>query len=75
MRHYQNLQGQSGVVSYALANDAILVEFKKGATYLYTATILGREKFEKMKLLAEAGKGLNTFISQNVRDVFNRKFN
>lgn len=47
MRHYQNLQGQSGVVSYALANDAILVEFKKGATYLYTATILGREKFEK----------------------------
>jgi hypothetical protein len=28
-----------------------------------------------MKLLAEAGKGLNTFISQNVRDVFNRKFN
>lgn len=75
MRHYQNLHGQSGVVGYAVADDAILVEFKKGATYLYTATILGKEKFEQMKRLAETGKGLSTFISQNIREVFNRKFN
>ena len=75
MRHYQNLQGQSGVVSYAIANDAILVEFKKGSTYLYTTALIGKEKFEHMKQLVETGQGLSTFISQHIRQVFSRKFN
>lgn len=74
MRHYQNLQGQSGVVNYAIADDAILVEFRKGTTYLYTATLIGKENFDTMKQLAEAGKGLSTFISQHIRQLFNRKF-
>lgn len=75
MRHYQNLQGESGVVNYAIADDAILVEFKKGATYLYTAALIGKENFDTMKQLAETGKGLSTFISQHIRQLFNRKFN
>ncbi|WP_020560731.1 hypothetical protein [Thiofilum flexile] len=74
MRDYKNLQGQSGVKRYAIADDAMLVEFNRGGIYLYTAAMIGEEKLEQMKQLAEIGQGLNTFISRHVDQAFSHRF-
>ena len=73
MKGYKNLSGKSGVSAYAMADDAILVEFRRGAVYLYTDDSIGQSKRAKMQELAQSGQGLNAFINQNVRADFARK--
>ena len=73
MQRYQNLSGKSGVTAYASSEDAILVEFRHGAVYLYTQDAIGAKPLATMQQLARNGRGLGTFISQNVRRDFNRK--
>ncbi len=68
MKRYRNLDGQSGVVAYAITGDAIAVKFQGGDTYDYTHVKPGRRHVDNMKLLAEAGQGLATYISRYVRD-------
>ncbi len=70
MQHYQNLSGKSGVSNYAISDDAILVEFRSGATYLYTEAQVGKTNFSAMQDLAKQGKGLSTFIAQQIRKTF-----
>jgi hypothetical protein len=73
MQRYRNLNGQSGVLAYALMADAIDVEFVGGAVYHYDYANTGRAEVETMKWLAQTGKGLSTFISQCVGDRYAEK--
>ncbi|CCF69590.1 hypothetical protein MOU_04604 [Xanthomonas citri pv. malvacearum str. GSPB1386] len=70
MQRYANRNGHSGVVAYALADDAIAVRFRSGETYVYTADSAGAEAVATMQRLATAGRGLSTYISQTVRDAY-----
>ncbi len=69
MRKYKNVSGKSGVSSYETGSDYILIRFANdSSTYLYNYTNPGQEKVEEMKVLAQNGKGLSTYISQIVRE-------
>jgi hypothetical protein len=73
MERYRNLSGNSGVVAYRIARDAITVEFEDGGLYLYTVESAGALNIERMKALAAAGRGLSTFIVRHVRDAYAAK--
>ena len=73
MEKYMNLNGNSGVESYEIGRHSITIEFKDGNVYLYTFRSAGRVNVEKMQELARAGRGLNTFVSQNIRAAFAEK--
>ncbi len=74
MIRYKDLEGHSGVTGYELHDESIRVEFNHDAVYEYTYASAGERIIEKMKKLAVAGKGLSTYISQTVRERFERKF-
>lgn len=67
MERYKNLGGASGVVAFKSTPAAIEVKFQDGAIYLYTSDSAGVAHLATMKRLAEAGYGLNSFISRVVR--------
>ena len=73
MTPYKNLSGTSGVRAYAIGKDHIDVEFTDGGTYRYSYRAPGRSQVEKMKILAEEGRGLATYVNKYVRDNFERK--
>ena len=73
MPRYSNLSGQSGVVSYEIADDSITLTFLNGERYLYGPQRPGRDKVDHMKKLATQGRGLSTFVSQHVRDAYEHK--
>ena len=73
MKRYLNKEGGSGVTGYESAPGSIMVEFNNDAVYLYTYNSSGKKVIEKMKVLAQAGRGLSTYISRNVRDNFEKK--
>jgi hypothetical protein len=75
MTSYQNLGGDSGVSAYEIANTSIKVKFKTGAVYLYDYSKPGLSHVEQMKLFAQAGKGLNSYIGRNVRTNYAAKLN
>jgi len=62
---YARHHGNSGVVAYAIGSDYIVVQFKSGDAYLYTAKSTGREQIEEMKRSADAGQGLSAYISRH----------
>lgn len=70
MTAYRNRNGDSGVVAYALLEDALVVRFNDGATYLYGPSRPGRHHVGRMKSLAMAGRGLNTYINRYVREKY-----
>ncbi len=67
MSTYANLGGNSGIVSYETGSDSATVTFHDGSSYLYNYAATGQNNVEQMKSLAKAGKGLNSFISINIR--------
>lgn len=73
MTPYQNLEGNSGVTAYEIKTNSIAVEFNHDAVYLYTYKSAGKKVIEKMKLLAKAGRGLSTLISQEVKEDYEKK--
>jgi hypothetical protein len=68
MIQYKDLSGNSGVRGYEIKDHSIRVLFKNGKVYEYPASKIGYDNLAKMAELAKAGKGLATFINQNVRD-------
>jgi hypothetical protein len=74
MKRYRNLSGESGVVAYEVGTDSIAIEFVDGRTYLYTAASAGADNIARMQQLAQAGRGLSTFISRVVKDRYARRF-
>jgi hypothetical protein len=73
MEYYYNLAGGSGIYAYEIGDDNIKVQFSSGSIYIYTYSSAGRENIEHMKKLAANGKGLNRFISRNVKNRYSRK--
>ena len=73
MERYKNLEGHSGVTGYEISDDSIRVEFNYDTVYEYTYASAGKRIIEKMKKLAVAGKGLSTYISQTVREKFEKR--
>ncbi len=73
MPRYRNLSGHSGVQSYETTADSITLRFVNGERYVYTHARPGRAAVDRMKALAQAGEGLATFVSQHVREAYERK--
>ena len=72
-RTYRNLGGDLPVRDFAVGPSFIRVWFKDGAGYEYDDSSPGREHVDAMKHLAEAGRGLATYISQYVQKNYARK--
>lgn len=71
---YKNLSGDSGVVEYEIGSDFIKVRFKKFKTiYVWDYSTPGVRHVEAMKRLAVEGRGLSTYIAQEVREDYARK--
>jgi hypothetical protein len=67
MEQYKNLGRDSGVSFFEIKSESITVQFNTGKTYLYTYQSAGSHNIEEMKLLAQNGEGLNSFINRVVR--------
>lgn len=76
MTPYRNLSGHSNIVAYEITVDSIHVVFKSGShrNYLYNSTRPGKSTVDQMKVLAEQGYGLNSYISSFVKNNFARKW-
>ncbi len=70
MEKYQDINGNSGISAFEIGSDYIIVTFKDGTSYKYSYQSAGRNNIEQMKRLARTGSGLNTFINQNVRKLY-----
>lgn len=73
MKMYKNSVGDSGIIAYENGPDFIRIQFMNGGVYLYTNDSTGAHNVKQMKVLAESGHGLCTFINQNVRGAYARK--
>lgn len=73
MERYKNLGGNSNVVSYAIGNGEITVQFEDGSIYLYTNQSATPANIAEMHRLARAGQGLNSFIGRVVKKGYARK--
>jgi hypothetical protein len=67
MQKYKNLSGKSGIIGFEETGDSITIFFSKGGVYLYNYKRPGIQITEKMKKIANEGKGLNTYINQFVK--------
>jgi len=72
MQRYLNLSGTSGVTHYEIGVDHIRVWFGADNPYRYSHVGAGRQHVERMKSLAVAGRGLDTYISQHVHNSYDR---
>ena len=66
MQRYLDINDDSGVAAYEIGAAFIRVRFKDGSVYLYTNDATGVDNIQHMKQLAEAGDGLNSFISKRI---------
>jgi hypothetical protein len=73
MPHYKNLSINSGVTAYEIRDDSIIVEFKSGDKYLYSYDTPGKDAVEAMKVLANKGIGLSTYISKAIKGRYKTK--
>ena len=73
MPPYANRGGNSGIVSYETGLGWITVTFKDGSSYLYTDGSTGAARIARMKELAAAGQGLNSYISTTIKTAYERK--
>lgn len=73
MKPYRRLSGESGVIAYAPAPEAIRVRFVDGHVYTYSHASAGRQHVEEMKRLAREGKGLSAYISKHVKNHYAAK--
>jgi len=70
---YGNSAGNSGVVAYAIKGNGIDVQFIDGTVYTYTSRSAGTIHIKRMQQLAKSGEGLSTYISQHVKDAYEKK--
>ena len=73
MQRYENLGGDSGIACYEIGPGTITVQFDDGSIYLYTDQSTGAANIAEMQRLANAGQGLNSFISRVVRKRYAQK--
>jgi len=67
MKIYRNKDGRSGILRYECGPDYIVVEFDQDRNrfYKYTNSSAGPSSVDHMKILAEQGQGLNSYINKN----------
>jgi len=73
MEKYRNVSGVSNVAEYKISMGSIVVKFKDGTAYLYTADVTGAALVAEMQRRASIGKGLNTYIKTVVKDKHARR--
>lgn len=73
MQRYSGADRDSGIDAFEAGANFMRVRFIHGGTYLYTYRSAGKRHIDNMKVLARVGKGLNTYINDNVRESFERK--
>lgn len=69
---YRNSGGDSGVSSYEIGTDRIIVTFSTNVSYEYTYRSAGTQHIENMKSLANQGYGLNSYINKYVKKGYSR---
>lgn len=72
MRRYGNSSGDSGVVAYQTGPDFILVRFRGGAVYQYSAAEAGTAHIATMQALAVSGRGLSAYIARHAEELRGR---
>ncbi|MGG7037040.1 MAG: hypothetical protein ACI7YS_17880 [Flavobacterium sp.] len=74
MERYRNSGGVSGVSAYEIGSDYIIVKFSGTArTYTYSyGGRAGRNHVENMKKLAQNGSGLNAYINNHVKFLYDK---
>nr|WP_320153964.1 hypothetical protein [uncultured Draconibacterium sp.] len=71
MERYRNLGRDSGISSYEIGDDFIFVKFTGTfRTYRYSYRKAGQHHIENMKRLAKSGSGLNGYINQYVKNLY-----
>ncbi|HKX84017.1 MAG TPA: hypothetical protein VJL58_07355 [Pyrinomonadaceae bacterium] len=73
MNTYKNLSERSGIDAYEVGTSFIKIRFKGSSNiYVYDASSPGLVHVERMKKLAVVGRGLATYVNQNVKREFSR---
>jgi hypothetical protein len=72
VKFYRNKSGNSGVLAYETGKTFIRIKFIEGELYTYSFKSAGKEHVERMKELAEQGKGLSGYISKYVKDHYDK---
>jgi hypothetical protein len=75
LEQYKDLSGGGGITAYKILEEGIIIEFQHKDLYLYDYVKPGKHHVEQMKILAGKGKGLTTYINQNIRNNYGRKLN
>jgi len=71
MERYRNSGGDSGVSSYEIGADYIIVKFSGSIrTYRYSYRKAGQYHVETIKRLARNGNGLNSYINRYVKNLY-----
>ena len=71
MERYRNSRGDSGISSYEIGNDYIIVKFSGTVrTYHYSYRKADQRHVETMKELARSGGGLNSYINRYVKNLY-----
>jgi len=73
MTRYVDVDGESWISAYQVRPDAIVVQFRDGATYVYSHLSAGIAAIETMKRLAASGEHLHSFINKFVREAWAEK--
>ncbi len=74
MRHpYQPGNPNTGVLTYELLPNGLILEFRNHQRYLYTAERPGPTHLAELTRRALAGSGLSTYVSQHIGDLYARK--
>jgi hypothetical protein len=73
MQPYANLDGNSGVIAYQMGRGSIVLLFRGGDAYVYDDFRPGAQHRLEMQRRARSGRGLATYVNQQVRDNFARK--
>jgi hypothetical protein len=66
--------GNSGVIAFAIGRNHIDVQFVDGHVYRYAPPRLSRAELDEMIERARRRRGLATFISQNIKDRYVKKW-
>jgi hypothetical protein len=71
MERYRNSGGDSGISTYEIGSDFIIVKFTGTfRTYRYSYRKAGQNHVENMKRLARSGSGLNAYINRYVKKLY-----
>lgn len=70
---YKNLSEGGGIIGYKIIRDGIILKFGNRDEYQYDYLVPGKEHVEQMKILAEQGKELTTYVNKYVRGNYRSK--